>query len=172
MCFSESLCDYCACRVEVSYALFLTSLYVLCGWRCLCNGSAYVQVRVHTGCHHNTNSTNIKQHIHKNTLTHTNDIQHMRMTACMHASTLVNKQAHLSPLHLDCIHPPSPCIHLKHSFVPLIILQIMHEHRKRKQTYTTMRAMLPQIYALTYHLTNEHHVSGTCTHHLTNRGRA
>ena len=60
----------------------------------------------------------------------------------------------------------------RYRYTPLIILQFMQEHRKRKQTYTTMRAMLHQIYALTYHLTNEHHVSGTCTHHLTNRARA
>ena len=46
----------------------------------------------------------------------------------------------------------------RYRYTPLIILQFMQEHRKRKQFYTTIRAMLHQIYSLTYHLTNEHHV--------------
>ena len=46
----------------------------------------------------------------------------------------------------------------RYRYTPLIILQFMQEHRKRKQFYTTIRAMLHQIYSLTYHLTNEYHV--------------
>ena len=30
--------------------------------------------------------------------------------------------------------------------------------KEKKKSYTTIRAMLHQIYSLTYHLTNEHHV--------------